>query len=66
MKKSQMIVIAAAVIAFAALSIFSFSVFKALSSVSPDPHYGIRYTKFNADNQASGAFALHYVEAKSR
>ena len=66
MKKSQMIVLAAAVIAFVALSVFTFNVFKALANVSPDPHCGIRYTKFCADNQVSGAFALHYVEAKSR
>ena len=58
MKKSQMIVIASAIIAFVALTFFTFNVFRALSSVSPDPHCGIRYTKFSADNQVSGAFAL--------
>ena len=65
MKKSQMIVIASALIAFVALTFFTYNVIRALSSVSPDPHCGIRYTKFSADNQVSGAFALNYIISKS-
>ena len=65
MKKSQIIVIASAIIAFVALTFFTYNVFRALSSVSPDPHCGIRYTKFSADNQVSGAFALNYILSKS-
>ena len=65
MKKSQMIVIASAIIAFVALTFFTYNAFRALSSVSPDPHCGIRYTKFSADNQVSGAFALNYIISKS-
>ena len=65
MKKSQMIVIASALIAFVALSFFAYSVIRALSSVSPDPRYGVRYTKFNSDNQGSGGFAINYIVSKS-
>ena len=65
MKKSQMIVIASALIAFVALTFFTYNVIRALSSVSPDPHCGIKYTKFNADTQVSGAFALNYIISKS-
>ena len=66
MKKSQMIVLIAALIAAVALVSFTYGIIKAVASVSPDPHYGIRYSRFNPDNQVSGAFALNYIMSKSR
>ena len=66
MKKSQLIVIASGLIALVAVASFVYGVIRAYANVSPDPHCGIRYTKFNADNQVSGDFALNYIMSKSR